>query len=135
MTESWHEREARMTAQATANAGLIRERLAVDEAAANAAASAAGSTRGDLAPEWRSNGRDVCGGWGVVAQGAQGEIGNEVGAHIARHDPRRLIDQCGSIGDALADLERIKERSPDPDSRMWARSAIVALRRIWEPDE
>jgi hypothetical protein len=55
--------------------------------------------------------------------------------HIARHDPPRVLSQCGALSDVLTDLERIAERSPDPDSRMWARGAIHTLARTWEPDE
>lgn len=63
------------------------------------------------------------------------DVGRGDGVHIARHDPRRVLAQCGALGDVLTDLERIAERSPDPDSRMWARSAIHTLARAWEPDD
>lgn len=63
------------------------------------------------------------------------DIGRSDGVHIARHDPRRVLAQCGALGDVLTDLERIADRSPDPDSRMWARGAIRTLARAWEPDD
>jgi len=63
------------------------------------------------------------------------DVARSNGVHIARHPPRRVLDQCGALGDVLTDLERIAERSPDPDSRMCARGAIHTLARIWEPDE
>jgi hypothetical protein len=72
----------------------------------------------------------------VVSAGGRGGVYDEADAdHIARHDPARVLDQCGSLADALMDLERIATRSPDPDSRMWARGVIHHLARIWEPDE
>lgn len=60
------------------------------------------------------------------------DIPRDTAVHIARHHPRRVLDQCGSLTDALTDLERIAERSPDPDSRMWARGVMHHLARIWE---
>jgi len=63
------------------------------------------------------------------------DVSRSNGVHIARHHPRRVLDQCGSLTDALTDLERIAERSPDPDSRMWARGVIHHLARIWENDD
>lgn len=146
MTETWHEREARMTAQAESDAALIRERLAEDEAFARSACKPTHGphpdgdvTRWEVEP-FES---DDPGAWPAALWVSDGhEMGvaqvNPAGTkpqHIARHDPRRVLDQCGSLGDALGDLERIAERSPDPDSRMCARSAIANLRRIWEPDE
>lgn len=132
MPETWDEIEAPQRARAEHDAAVVRERLAEDEAAARAAT---------VGP-WRT-GTHV--GRTIYAHGVPGveKSGELIGtmdtrpdaAHVARHHPARVLDQCGSLGDALSDLERIAERSPDPDSRMWARSAIVALRRIWEPDE
>jgi hypothetical protein len=63
------------------------------------------------------------------------DIPRDTAVHIARHHSQRVLDQCGSLTDALTDLERIAERSPDPDSRMWARGIIHHLARIWESDE
>ena len=63
------------------------------------------------------------------------DVGRSDGVHIARHDPARILEQCGALGDVLTELERIADRSPDPDSRMWARGAIHTLARAWEPDD
>lgn len=72
---------------------------------------------------------------GCVDEFVAADVWRSDGVHIARHDPARVLDQCGALGDVLTELERIAERSPDPDSRMWARGAIVSLARVWEPDE
>lgn len=66
---------------------------------------------------------------------ARDEAMARAGLYPAPRDPAHVLDQCGSIGVALADLERIHQRSPDPDSRAWARAAINSLRRIWEPGD
>jgi Family of unknown function (DUF6221) len=127
MTETWAHIEAPLIAQAERDAAIIRQRLAEDEAVARSTTQASSQWRnfdadGELR-DWRNG--------GTVAWVAHPEDR----AHIARHDPARVLDQCGSIADALTELERIPERSPDPDSRAWARAAINSLRRIWEPDE
>jgi hypothetical protein len=127
-----------MATQAESDAALIRERVAADEAAARAVEVEPrdGDWRIEECSdytgvrEWRLGGDTP---WGFAW--AARTYDRPTADHLERHDPRRVIDQCGSIGDALGDIERIAERSPDPDSRMWARSAITNLRRIWEPDE
>lgn len=114
----------------------LRARLAEDAAIAKAATPgpwvaaknrAMPLTRADL---W---------GWTASEQDYGEPIADDVhrdtAVHIARHHPGRALDQCGSLADALTDLERIAERSPDPDSRMWARGVIHHLARIWERDE
>jgi hypothetical protein len=142
VTETWQEIEAPLIAQCERDAVLVRERLAVDETLARGAAQ---TRSGKPGGHWKT---------GCTCKGEcrehgdcervegdnitiydEGGHGADQARHIARHDPRRVLDQCASIGDALTDLQRIHDRSPDPDSRAWARAAINSLRRIWEPSE
>jgi Family of unknown function (DUF6221) len=142
VNETWAQIEAPLIAQAVRDAALIRQRLAEDEALARGAAQTRSGTPGG---HWKTG--CTCDGecreYGDCERVEgdnitiydEGGHGVDQARHIARHDPARVLDQCGSIGDALTDLERIHDRSPDPDSRASARAAINSLRRIWEPDE
>lgn len=142
MPETWAEIEAPQIAQGEQAAALIRERLAADGEIARWAAN---TRSGNPGGHWKtgcacegdcreySNCERVEG--DNITIYAEGGHDADQARHIAWHDPARVLDQCASIGDALTELERIAERSPDPDSRMWARGAIGSLRRIWEPDE
>lgn len=129
---AWSEIEAPLIAQGEADAELLRQRLATDEAVALAAAQETGgngwyATEDGLFAQAGSGHAIVVDGYGFLPA--------EVGNHLAAHDPARVLDQCASIRDALTELERITGRSSDPDSRAWARAAINSLRRIWKPDE
>jgi hypothetical protein len=53
------------------------------------------------------------------------------GQHIARHGPDRILGQCGALSDLLDELERIAERSSDPDARITARSAMGRMALVW----
>lgn len=137
MTE-FEQIEAPQRVAAQQAAARTREQLAEDESAARACENQGPwhATRHDTLPLIQvnvvtSDETDP----DQIGEYVAWDVARSNGVHIARHHPARVLDQCGALSDVLTDLERIAERSPDPDSRMWARGAIHTLARIWEPDE
>jgi hypothetical protein len=130
---AWFAEEARQQAEASRAAERAYANIEADEAAARAAMEFNSGNWDRIAScTVTLDSRDQADTWAGTL-GTDGD--SAVAAHIVRWRPPTVLSYCASVHDALKDLERISVRSPDPDSRMWARSAIHALASAWTPLE
>ena len=141
MPESIEDLEAPLRRHAERAAKKIRACVAEDQRIARDASS----TRSGTIPAWRID--CPCGevhaddcyarrieGDNIVIYDEGGHDEDQA-RHIVRHDPQHVLARSATLLDVLDELERIAERSPHPDPRMWVRLAICELARAWDLDE
>lgn len=112
--------------------GFIRTRIAADEQTAQAATPGPWEWDGH-AIDAPASPTDYIANYRWVSMSGDDTEGMlpANGEHIARHDPARVLNQCTALSDLLSELERIAERSTDPDARITARSAMGRMALVW----